>query len=160
MLRARSVTIQVIAAVIVLMIGVLVYLLDRPSTSVYLIPDSWSFGDSIPPVFGAIGAHLPTFAHTFGFILLTSALLEPWRWSAITACAGWWLVGSLFEIAQSDAWAPMVVSTVPDWFADWPLLDNVAVYFNAGQFDLYDLVSISIATVFAYVVIRLANRYA
>ena len=118
--RLRPETIQVIFAVIVLAIGVLVYLLDRPSTSAYLVPDSWELGNSLPRVFGLIGYQLPTFAHTFAFTLFTSALLEPWRWSASTACAGWWAVGSLFEIAQRDAWATAIAAGVPAWFADWP----------------------------------------
>jgi len=157
--RARSELIQVVIAVIVLTIGVLVYLLDRPSTSVYLVPDSWSFGDSIAPVFGAIGNHLPTFAHTFAFTLFTSALLAPWRWSAVVACAGWWFVGSLFEVAQNDAWSAIIATRVPEWFADWPLLDNVAGYFVTGQFDLFDLASIGVATVCAFVVIRFSYRF-
>jgi hypothetical protein len=124
---------------------------------VYLIPNSWSLGAGMPPVFGAIGDHLPTFAHTFAFTLFTSALLEPWRWSAITACAGWWVVGSLFEIAQSDPLATTIAERVPGWFADWPILDNVPGYFIAGHFDFPDLVSIGIGAVCAFVVIRLSQ---
>ena len=156
--RARPALIQVVAAVIVLTIGVLVYWLDRPGASVYFIPDSWSRGANSPSTFGVIGNHLPTFAHTFAFILFTSAVLEPWRWSAIVACAWWYIVGSLFEMAQSDAWATAIAARVPGWFADWPLLDNVAGYFIAGQFDLLDLASIAAATVSAFVVIQLSYR--
>ncbi len=156
--RAGPAVIQVVVAIIVLMIGILVYLLDRPSASIYLIPNSWSFGDRVPPVFGALGNYLPTFAHTFAFTLFTSALLEPWRRSAVAACAGWWALGSLFEIAQSDAWAAAIAVRVPGWFADWPLLDNVASYFVAGHFDGLDLVSIAIAIVCAFAVIRLSQK--
>ena len=156
--RPRPETIQVIFAVIVLAIGVLVYLLDRPSTSAYLVPDSWKLGNGLAPVFGLIGYQLPTFAHTFAFALFTSALLEPWRWSAAAACAGWWAVGSLFEIAQRDAWATAIAVRVPAWFADWPLLDNVADYFVIGQFDWLDLVSIGAATLCAFAVIQLSHR--
>lgn len=157
--RVRPETIQVIAAVIVLAIGVFVYLLDRPSTSIYLVPDSWEWGNRIPPVFGRIGDYLPTFAHTFAFILFSSAILEPWKWSAVTACAGWCTIGSLFEIAQQDAWALVIAARVPVWFDDWPLLDNVADYFIAGHFDVRDLASIGIATVCAFFTIRLSHRY-
>ena len=157
--RVRPELIQVIAAVIALAIGILVYLLDRPSTSVYLIPDGWSFGDSIPPVFGAIGDHLPTLAHTFAFILFSSALLEPWRWAALAACTWWWIVGSLFEVGQSDRWAALIATQVPDWFADVPLLENVADYFVAGQFDPFDLVSIAVGTGCAFVVVKLSHRF-
>jgi hypothetical protein len=156
--RARPEIIQIVAAVIVLAIGVLVYLLDRSSTSVYLVPDSWVPGNGLSPVFGLIGYQLPTFAHTFAFTLFTSALLEPWRWSAHAACAGWWAVGSLFETAQRDTWAAAIAARVPAWFADWPLLDNVADYFLIGRFDWLDLASIGAASLCALVVIRLSNR--
>ena len=150
--------IQFIVALMALAIGVLVYLLDRPGTSVYLIPDGWSPGGGVAPVFGELGGFLPTFAHTFAFTLFTSALLEPWRWAAVVACAAWWFVDSLFEIAQSDAWSGVIAAHVPVWFADWPLLDNVAGYFVGGHFDWRDLVSISVATVSAFIVIRLSHR--
>jgi len=158
MSRARPAAIQLITAVIVLVIGVLVYLLDRPSTSVYLIPDSWSPGDSVAPIFGVLGGSLPTFAHTCAFTLFTSALLEPWRWSATVACAAWWIMGSLFEFAQTDAWSAVIAARVPGWFADWPLLDNVADYFVGGHFDWLDLASICAATLGALIVIRLSHR--
>ncbi|HJP37776.1 MAG: hypothetical protein QF483_07885 [Gammaproteobacteria bacterium] len=157
MSRARPAFIQVSAAVIVLLLGILVYLLDRPDASVYLIPTGWTFGTGLPPVFGGAGDYLPTFAHTFAFALFTSALLEPWRWSGVTACMGWWVVGSLFEVAQSDALAAGIAERVPGWFADWPLLDNVAGYFMAGHFDFLDLVSIGIGAVSALAVIRLSR---
>ena len=155
----RPQLIQFMVGLIVLSIGVLVYLLDRPSTSVYLLPDSWSFGQGIAPVFGGLGDHLPTFAHTFAFILFTSAVLEPWRWSAAAACIGWWGLASLFEIAQSDTWSAAIASRVPDWFADWPVLDNVAVYFVYGYFDLWDLSSIALAAVCAWLTIGLTHRF-
>lgn len=157
--RVRPELIQVVAAVIALTIGILVYLLDRPSTSVYLIPDGWSFGNGLPPVFGSIGAHVPTFAHTFAFILFSSALLEPWRWTAVAACAWWLIVGGLFEFGQSDRWAASIAARVPDWFAHVPLLDNVADYFTAGRFDPIDLASIVVGTVCAFAVIKLSHRY-
>ncbi len=158
--RFQPAIIQVIAATIVLVIGVLVYLLDRPSAAVYLVPDSWVLGESVPPLFGAAGNHLPTFAHTFAFALYTSALLEPWRWSAVAACGWWWLLGSLFEIAQSDTWAASIAAGVPEWFADWPLLDNVAGYFIGGHFDSLDLASIALAAISAFIVIRMSHRTA
>ncbi len=157
--RAKPGQIQFTVGIIVLAVGVLVYLLDRPSTSVYFVPNSWSFGDSESSVFGAIGNQLPTFAHTFAFILFTSALLRPWQGSTFVACAGWWLIASVFEIAQRDEWAGAIAGRVPDWFADWPLLENVAGYFIGGRFDLIDLLSISLATVCAFMVIQLSGRY-
>jgi hypothetical protein len=157
-IRIRAEWLQFYAAVAVLTIGVLVYLLDRPSNSVYFVPDSWSMADNSSPIFGAVGRYLPTFAHTFAFILFTTAILVPTRKAAAGICVGWLLVESLFEIGQADAIAAKIASTVPDWFSDWPLLDNVADYFVAGRFDPVDLVSIILAAGAAYLTILYSTR--
>jgi hypothetical protein len=142
----------------VLTAGVLVYLLDRPSGSVYFMPDSWSIADRTPAMFGALGRYLPTFAHTFAFILFTSVVLSPTRRAALGICVAWVVVESLFEIAQRDIIAAKIAANVPAWFADWPLLDNVADYFVAGRFDPLDLVSIMIAAGAAYLTMIYSTR--
>ena len=154
----RPQVIQIATGLLVLTIGVLVYLLDRPSTSVYLVPDSWTFGRQFPSVFGLIGQQLPTFAHTFAFSLFTCAVLEPWRGAAPAACTGWWVFGSLFELAQRDAWSAVIAAWVPAWFADWPVLDNVTNYFVNGRYDPRDMVSIALAAICAWGVIVLTHR--
>lgn len=138
--------------------GALVYVLDRPAADTYLIPDGWTFGEQVPPVFGALGAHWPTFAHTLAFILLTSALLGSRPRAAVVACGSWGLVAGLFEIAQHETWAQTIAGLVPGWFSQWPLLDNVAAYFLAGRFDVVDLASIGIAVACAYALIRWSRR--
>jgi hypothetical protein len=149
---------QFYAAVTVLSAGVFVYLLDRPSSSVYFVPDSWSIADRETAIFGTLGRYLPTFAHTFAFILFTTAVLSPLRKAGLEICAAWVIIESLFEIAQSDVISTKIAANVPAWFSDWPLLDNVADYFVAGHFDPLDLVSIIIAGVAAYLTILYSTR--
>lgn len=149
---------QIFVAVVVLTAGVLVYLLDRPSSSVYFVPDWWSMPDQTLANFGTLGQHLPTFAHTFAFILLTTAVLSPLRRAALGICAAWVVVESLFEIAQGTVISAKIAANVPAWFSDWPLLDNVANYFVAGRFDPLDLVSIIIAAGAAYLTILYSTR--
>ncbi len=69
-------------------------------------------------------------------------------------------MGSLFEIAQSNTWAASIAAGVPAWFAQWPLLENVAGYFISGRFDGLDLASIALAAISAFIVIRLSHRTA
>ena len=76
-IRMKPEWLQFYAAIAVLVVGVLIYLLDRPSSSVYFVPDSWSMADRTPRIFGTIGRYLPTFAHTFAFILFTTAVMAP-----------------------------------------------------------------------------------
>ncbi len=156
--RLRPELIQAVAALVALTTGALVYLLDRSSADTYLIPDSWKFGERVPPVFGALGAHWPTFAHTLAFILFTSALLGSRRRAAGIACVSWGIVAGLFEIAQHETWARAIADRVPGWFARWPVLENVAGYFLAGRFDVVDLLSIGVAIVVAYGLIRWSRR--
>lgn len=139
-------------------VGILVYLLDRPGSAVYFLPDWWSLVEFTPSFFGPLGQYLPTFSHTFAFILLTTAVIAPHRRAAFVICAGWLIVDSFFEIAQRDDLAVNIVSYLPDWFADWPLLDNVASYFLVGRFDPFDLVSIFAAGIAAFLLILYSTR--
>jgi len=88
--RSASATswIQVAVAFSVLMLGTLVYVLDRSSESVPFF-SAISLADTLPPVFGRMGESLPTFAHVFAFSLLTAAWLGRGRRNAVAACLGW-----------------------------------------------------------------------
>jgi hypothetical protein len=90
--------------------------------------------------------------------LLTTAVIAPRRRAAFLVCAGWLIVDSLFEIAQRDDLATNIVDYLPNWFAEWPLLDNVAAYFLLGRFDPFDLVSILAAGVAAYLLVLYSTR--
>jgi hypothetical protein len=157
-IRIKPEWIQFYAAVGVLTAGVLVYLLDRPSGSVYFVPDSWSITDRETLIFGPLGRYLPTFAHTFAFILFTTAVLSPLRRAALGICVAWVVVESIFEITQSTFISAKIAANVPAWFSDWPILDNIADYFVAGYFDPLDLVSIVIGAVAAYLAIMYSTR--
>jgi hypothetical protein len=150
--------IQLGAAIAVLVIGVLIYLLDRSASGAWLIPQWWSAAYDRPPVFGRLGEHLPTFIHVYSFILITAMVLAPWKRAPVFICLLWFAVDSLFELAQIDVAAAYIGSHIPAWFAAWPLLNNVADYFAAGRFDPYDLVSIGLGTVAAYLTVRYALR--
>lgn len=85
-------------------------------------------------------------------------MIAPRRGPALLACAGWLIVDSLFEIAQREDLAVRIVKYLPDWFAEWPLLDNVAAYFMVGRFDPLDLVSIFAAGIAAYLLVLYSTR--
>ncbi len=74
----------------VLLLGTLVYLVDRPSEQGYLF--HLSLSQFTPTLFGVLGDSLPTFAHVFAFSLLTVALLTPARRVCAVVCLGWFLV--------------------------------------------------------------------
>ena len=154
----RSTVIQGATAIGALADGVLVYLLDRQPTSVYFIPDWVALANNLNPIFGEIGHYLPTFIHVYVFILLTTIIVAPSSAWIISICAAWFVVDSLFELAQFTPIDQWIAGNVPDWFTGIPFLENTSAYFIAGTFDVLDLLSIAAGTAAAYLTIRITQN--
>lgn len=144
-------------AVGALAVGALVYVLDRPAATVYLLPQSFSFAAGHHIWFGALGGHLPEFVHVYAFILLTLAV-GSWPARVWPICGFWWLVDSLFELGQHPELAPRIAAALPAWFQHIPVLDHTANYFLHGTFDPLDLVAIALGTLLAYVTIGIIRQ--
>lgn len=143
-------------AAVVLGLGVLVYALDRGGT-VYFLPD-WLARTAGPSVFGALGAHLPTFVHPFAFALITAVILQPAPRQLSLICGAWFVIECAFEVGQ---WSPLgqrIAASVPAWFDGVPLLEATGAYFSRGTFDPLDILSIALGVVCAYFVFRFAQR--
>jgi len=148
---------QIVAAGGIFLVGALVYLFDRSGADIYFIPEWWTLANGTPTLFGALGQSLPSFAHTFCFILLTSALLTPWQIPPLKICLAWCGTEALLESGQADPFAARIVDMLPAWLADWPILQNVPGYFSRGAFDLADLAAIGLGGVVAWCTIVLTN---
>jgi hypothetical protein len=154
---------QILIGIIGLLIGSLVYLIDRPSNHTYFVsssPINISLSDTMPHVFGAIGNSLPDFLHVFSFILLTAGLLWCRKKGYFIICVSWFLVDTAFEVGQKFAlWSS---SLVPDWFAEIPFLETSKSYFLQGTFDFFDIAAIALGSIAAYFVLlgTLKRRYA
>lgn len=153
----QSQTVQIIAAIAALSVGLLVYLLYRQPESVYFIPDWLSLSHNSSSASGNLTDYLPTFIHVYSFILLTVAVAGTTKHS-IPICLGWLIVDSLFEIAQINSIANWIGNHTPNWFSAIPVLENTSGYFMAGTFDFFDLISIVIGTIAAYFTIELSKR--
>ena len=149
---------QLSAALGIFFLGVLVYLFDRSAADIYFIPEWWRFADGTPALFGSLGHSLPSFAHTYCFILLFSVLLTPWRFAPLTICIGWFSVEAFFELTQIDVVASRALLILPAWFDNVPILENVPVYFSHGRFDPSDLAWAGVGSLAAYLTIVFSNR--
>ena len=85
-------------------------------------------------------------------------LLTPWRYAPLTICIGWFAVEAFFELTQIDVVASQVLLILPAWFADWPVLQNIPVYFLHGRFDPFDLAWAGVGGLAAYLTIVFSNR--
>jgi hypothetical protein len=144
--------VQVVVAVSVLVIGALVYVLDRPTGAVPFFT-TVSLDGQLPSVFGTIGNSLPTFAHVFALSVLTAAWLGRKKCAGLSACLFWFGLDTAFEVGQHPQVAQRIVQFMPSWFERLPLLEQADTYFLAGTFDTWDLISIAAGAAAAYLAI-------
>jgi hypothetical protein len=154
----RAEIIQVVIGIVALLIGVLVYLLDRPAGSVYFLPEWLVSGNTTHAVFKVIGNYLPTFVHVYAFILFTVAVMAPTTRMLLIICSAWFAIDSLFELAQIDSIADYLSGVMPGWFNGIPFLENTTNYFVYGTFDSLDILSIALGTVAAYATVVIINK--
>ncbi len=147
---------QILIGVAGLILGSLVYLIDRPPDQTYFVYSSKidiSLFNTFPNLFGVIGNILPDFLHVFSFILITAGLFSCKRRGYLIICLSWFFVDSAFELCQKFNALPLRI--IPDWFEGIPFLENTKNYFQRGTFDMIDLVAIAVGTAVAYFVIML-----
>ena len=149
---------QILIGVIGLLVGSLIYLIDRPPDQTYFVynsPINISLFNIIPNVFGFIGGSLPEFIHVFSFILITAGLVFCNKRGYLIICLTWFLIDCAFEIGQKyNTWSSRII---PDWFAGIPFLENTENYFLKGTFSFIDLAAIAFGTAVAYFVIILTT---
>ena len=142
---------QLIIGVAVLLVGTLVYLIDRPPEQTYFVknsPINITLFTTIPNLFGSIGGSLPAFVHVFSFILITAGILTCNRSGYRIICLSWFLLDAACEVGQRfTAWPSNII---PDWFTGIPFLENTESYFLHGTFDFLDLAAIALGSIIAY----------
>ena len=149
---------QVLIGVAVLLVGSLVYLIDRPPDQTYFIyrVANISLYNTLPNLFGHIGNSLPEFVHVLSFILITAGLISYQKRGYLIICLSWFLIDCAFELAQKyNTW---FLKAIPDWFLGIPFLENTENYFIQGTFDFIDVVAIVFGTVMAYFVLLTTNK--
>jgi len=137
-----------------LLIGALVYYIDRPPDQTYFVnrySEDLSMHDRIPSLFGIVGESLPDFIHVFSFILLTAGVSSCGRKGYRVICLSWLLIDSAFELGQK--YLKQAVENLPDWFDGTPILEAIKSYFILGTFDYIDLLSIVLGTIAAYTIL-------
>ena len=143
---------QILIGAAGLIVGALVYLVDRSPDHAYFVYRSdidISLYNVLPNLFGPIGHSLPAFSHVFSFILITAGLIGCRKRGYLIICLSWFIVDCTFELGQK--FKSSAVRIIPDWFAGIPYLENTSNYFFHGTFDYFDLVAIIIGAVLAYI---------
>jgi hypothetical protein len=145
---------QILLGLLCLLIGTLVYLIDRPPEQtlfVRIMPVPISLYRGGPPLFGPLGNVLPDFLHAVAFILLTAGVLSCGRRGALAVSLFWLSVDGGFELGQK--YSALAAGLVPDWFDGVFLLDKTRDYFRNGVYSSYDMIAIVIGAAVAYLIV-------
>ena len=141
------------AGMFLLVLGVGVYLLDRPWQQLAIV-DLIPLSHTPSPMFGVLGGSLPSFIHVCAFALLTAALLRGGRRLNQAICLGWLAVDVAFELGQHSKLAASIAHAVPAWFAHVPILNQTPTYFLSGTFDPLDILFTTLGALTAYIVLE------
>ena len=148
-------------AIVALLFGVTVYLIDRHADAVYFVPKWMVVSNNPQSVFGFIGQHIPTFVHVYAFILLTLVVVtnpQGYRRYILPICLFWLALDGLFEIAQIKSIGAWIANHTPQWFNGIPFLENTSDYFLSSTFDIADLISILLGAMAAYFTVIFITR--
>ncbi|MDH5392940.1 MAG: hypothetical protein OEY11_07115 [Gammaproteobacteria bacterium] len=140
-----------------LVLGVIVYLVDRPPSQVYFVPELLSQYNGGPFVFGLSGYHMPAFLHAFAFSLISVGIINSSFRVAVGVCLIWLFIDGLFELAQHQLIAVQIAGYIPGWFKGIPVLQNTRDYLLYGRFDVADLFAILLGVVCALLIIFLSQ---
>ena len=154
----KAETYQLIAALSALLLGLLVYLFERPAESVYMFAVFSYSATHHFDLFGIIGQWLPSFVHTYAFILLTVIVVGNGPRIIFISSLFWVGIGSLFEWGQHPTVSAQLVKHIPDWFSGIPLLENSVNYFQFGTFDPMDLLATLAGALAAYKTYQLTQN--
>lgn len=145
---------RIMIGIFFLIIGALVYLIDRPSNSTYFVCHYnfiFNFHNIIPNIFGPLSNSLPDFIHVFSFIMITAGVLSCGKKGGLIVSFCWLFIDISFEIGQKFPSIPLRL--IQNSFSNIPILEATKYYFQEGTFDIRDLFAIILGTIIAYLLI-------
>ncbi len=144
---------QLILGSVALAVGLMEYVLNRPSASTYLGKWTEAFTGEFSlqmDVFGLFGGVVPEFVHSFCFALVTIALFPgASKKLRATVCAVWLAVELFFEIGQ--CFGHQISQCLTRIVSYNIFLGPVKNYFLFGTYDHLDVLAICLGIITAYV---------
>ena len=136
------------SALLALLVGTTVYLLDRDWQAVQFLAPFAALQGEQAYLFGPLGNVLPAFCHAYAFSLLLILVLGRTRRVRLLGPLAWFAVAASLEILQAESISGLLVSPlVPH--PDSPVLGSVFSYAVNGYFDPGDLLAAGLGCVVA-----------
>lgn len=152
----RTGTVLTLCATLALAFGMLVYLSERDARQVLLMPTLLALGSG--PLFGPLGAWLPSFVHPFAFSLLTAAARPRAAAPAYGACVAWWLVNLAFEVGQLAPVSRVVAHELPRLIGDGLPTRVLSAYLVQGRCDIGDVLAATAGALAAAAVLHRTHQ--
>jgi hypothetical protein len=140
-----------------LVLGLLIYLADRPASHALLIPDLGLSGSR--SMFGRPGQWLPSALHPLAFGLFTAALLKPGCMARVGACTFWGIVNAAFEIGQHPAFNSLWTAGLQGGAGESVVTRSILNYFIRGTFDPFDVCAALLGALAAGAFLHFADHF-
>ena len=137
----------------VLLLGLSIYLIDRPADNIPYLPKLPDLTGTNSRLFGGWGYFVPSFVHPLAFILITTGLADLNRRQGLMVCAAWLLGELLLELAQHSSVVSWLLVTPVFLSADDGLLPFIARGLRRGTFDYWDVGAVCLGSVCAAMII-------
>lgn len=138
-----------VSALIALLIGSTVYLLDRDwATTLFLAPLSeWQPPPTVS--FGWLGYRLPSLLHSYAFALLLILVLRPARHARLLGALSWLAIATSLECLQANNLRSLFADGIGA-VAGVPFVNSFLSYIVNGHFDAADLLATALGVLLAY----------
>ena len=137
---------QVIAGLIILTCGCIIYIIDRPPWQTVWVSNTITLYTEKQKVFGSIGDYLPSFFHVISFSLMVAGIIADKLRQYLYIIGFWLTINLIFEILQLDA------------FQSITKLNWLRTYSFNGVFDFKDLIAIFLGGFIAFVFLTVTRR--
>lgn len=138
------------SAVLALLIGVAVYVIDRDwASALFLLPVA-AFQPDTSALFGPLGQVLPSFLHAYAFSLLLILALGHSRNARRNGALTWFAIASCLEFLQATYFHDLL--SAPATPAAAAVATSVQSYVLNGQFDPGDVVASGLGCAAAFAI--------
>lgn len=137
------------SALLALVLGTLVYALDRDWSSTYFLSSFAAWQPATLGIFGNAGLYLPSLFHAYAFSLLIVWAAGATRSARVTGTVGWFAAAACLEYLQAADMDPIYFERVAR-YAGSALSDGLRSYIENGRFDVGDILAAGLGCLVAY----------
>ena len=149
---------QILIGCMILLLGMVVYLFNRPAWQFTLLPDflftQWVSGGMADQ----FGGSLPSFLHVLGFSVLSAGIIATSKKGYRLICGLWSLINISFEILQADIFLMPEEIYRQEVTVGHSLFVWLQDYARNTVFDFYDLLAILLGAICAYRVLTRTQK--